>query len=63
MPFVALDPKFSALGITTAFLAPMVLAFVNKDVIEPKVPLTLTPPFRTSQPASSQPPSASPRGS
>jgi len=37
MPFVALDPRFSTVEITIAFLAPMALAFINKDVIEPKV--------------------------
>jgi hypothetical protein len=36
MPFVALDPRFSTYQIAIAFVAPMALAFVNKDVIEPK---------------------------
>jgi len=37
LPFVALDPKFSTAEIAIVFFAPMLLAFVNKDIIEPKV--------------------------
>lgn len=37
MPFVGLDPEFSTMEVTLAFVLPMVLAFLNKDVIETKV--------------------------